>query len=148
MADIFKTKELQASISYGFKIDIAMYGKINIFRAVSGAGKSFLCNVLRTAKNDNTVINSINVEPSQIIICDSLSDLEQLDFNVKNRLIIFDRYALYEKDDIRLTDFINKSLNKFIIMLHGKLCGFNADVTRIYNLRYNRNDMLFWSETQ
>ncbi len=144
IVEAFEVNKLSTKLACGIKIDLDMYGKVNIFGGLSGSGKSYLCHILRGIKSRDQTISGgfISIDPKQIEV---YTKPDEIDYKIRNKLIILDRYALYCRSK-KLLKFINSSSNKFILMTNGPLDGLNGRLVRLYTLRYDEGRKLFWSE--
>jgi hypothetical protein len=127
--DIFKL-EIFLDESRGISLNIP--NKVNIISGKSGAGKSYICQAIKSFKHSVGVKSSIPLE--DIFVWNSAEDVNS---ELAGKLIIIDRYPMCGGS--KLDEFIKNSDNKFIVITHKLDNSLDVPAAYLYRLEYNGN---------
>lgn len=122
-------------------IQIDIPDRVQAIIGDSGAGKSYMIDLLESMLTGGIDSISINMNASNIVIWRKASDINK---NIYGKLIIIDRYDYLKMSDPDIVNFILKSNNQFIVMANSYLEELNLPGSRIYlievgeNIRSNR----------
>lgn len=122
-------KRIIITFNQGNKIVLHSIYRISILGGKTSSGKSYMCNLIRQAQVDPTMVVESNVDINDILIWDKEDDI---DINVTGKIIIIDRFSLLQLSDNRLTDFINKSDNRFYLITHSDIRGIDVPANAEY----------------
>jgi ABC-type dipeptide/oligopeptide/nickel transport system ATPase component len=91
-----------------------MIADVSVIAGDSGSGKSFVCDKIKAVKKFPGRLISSSIPLENIEVWRQDSDIKP---NIKDKLIILDRYPVYENKDM-LIDMMKRLDNKFIVMTH------------------------------
>ena len=124
-------KRIVIQLNQGNKIVLHSIYRVSILGGKTSSGKSYMCNLIRQAQDDPSMIVESNVNIHDILIWDKEDDI---DITVSNKIIIIDRFSLLQISDKRLTDFVNNSNNRFYLITHSDIRGIDIPANAEYVL--------------
>lgn len=146
MFDINTLDDVEIVIKDFATINIPIPHKAAIILGDSAVGKTYMCEIIKYAKNHEDEVKS-SLPMSSIIVINSISEV---DYTITNKLVIIDRFDFLlrsVKHIKEFTNFIDNSNNKFIVISHSECIPCELlDNSPQLKLKVNPNEMTFIAE--